>query len=329
MTDDARTELELYQTGMNDSGACPIVNCARHSVAKVTLKPKVKRSSNNNVTDEFQLPAKRLTVKINVNNGNSAINVDNKSFSMMEMDVSVDCSEPGKVPLSSSSPAAVYETFDGQHYSSETELCQALMKMNEHLAFLRKRIHYAENDLKSVIASFDVGLRTATDVTNAQKMTDDARTELELYQTGMNDSGACPIVNGARHSVAKVTLKPKVKRISNNNVTDEFQLPAKRLTVKINVNNGNSAINVDNKFSNLKVDEASDGDASYTPEPKLPPIMVKPGDNLKTKLADINNEFKGDVKIKLAGNILRFSPKILPNIVQLPHFCEPLMRRFS
>ncbi|GIY04035.1 hypothetical protein CDAR_31251, partial [Caerostris darwini] len=111
---------------------------------------------------------------------------------MMEMDVSVDCSAPGKgssrspskVPLSSSSTAAVYETFDGQHYSSETELCQALMKMNEHLAFLRKRLHYAENDLKSVIASFDVGLRTVTDVTNAQKMTDDARTELELYQKG-------------------------------------------------------------------------------------------------------------------------------------------------
>ncbi|GIX83097.1 hypothetical protein CDAR_237501 [Caerostris darwini] len=107
---------------------------------------------------------------------------------MMEMDVSVDCSAPGKgssrspskVPLSSSSTDAVYETFHGQHYSSETELCQALMKMNEHLAFLWKRIHYAENDLKSVIASFDVGLRTA----NAQKMTDDARKELELYQKG-------------------------------------------------------------------------------------------------------------------------------------------------
>ncbi|GIX72566.1 hypothetical protein CDAR_5891 [Caerostris darwini] len=40
MTDDARTELELYQKGVNDSGACPIVNCARHSVAKVALKPK-------------------------------------------------------------------------------------------------------------------------------------------------------------------------------------------------------------------------------------------------------------------------------------------------
>ncbi|GIX69493.1 hypothetical protein CDAR_488021 [Caerostris darwini] len=94
---------------------------------------------------------------------------------------------PSKVPLSSSSTAAVYETFDGQHYSSETELCQALMKMNEHLAFLRKRLHYAENDLKSVIASFDVGLRTVTDVTNAQKMTDDARTELELYQKGKKE----------------------------------------------------------------------------------------------------------------------------------------------
>ncbi|GIX71796.1 hypothetical protein CDAR_411691 [Caerostris darwini] len=179
---------------------------------------------------------------------------------MMEMDVSVDCSAPGKgssrspskVPLSSSSTAAVYETFDGQHYSNETELCQALMKMNEHLAFLRKRLHYAENYLKSVIVSFDVGLRTATDVTNAQKMTDDARTELELYQKGVNDIGACPMVNCARHSVAKVTLKPKVKRSSNNNVTDEFQLPAKRLTAKINFNQGNSAISVDNKFSNLK-----------------------------------------------------------------------------
>ncbi|GIX71129.1 hypothetical protein CEXT_486771 [Caerostris extrusa] len=164
---------------------------------------------------------------------------------------------PSKVPLSSSSPAAVYETFDGHHYSSETER-QALMKMNEHLAFLRKRIHYAENDLKSVIASFDVGLRTATDVTNAQKMTDDARTELELSQKG-----------------------------------------------------GNSAINVDNKFSNLKVDEACNGDASYTPEPKLPPIMRKPGDNLKTKLADINTEFKGDVKIKLAGEYLKIFPKYI------------------
>ncbi|GIY86857.1 uncharacterized protein CDAR_258181 [Caerostris darwini] len=154
--------------------------------------------------------------------------------------------------------------------------------MNEHLAFLRKRLHYAENYLKSVISSFDVGLRTVTDVTNAQKMTDDARTELELYQKGVNDIGACPIVNCARHSVAKVTLKPKVKRSSNNTVTDQFQLPAKHLTAKINVNQGNSAVSVDNKFSNLKVDGASDGNASYAPpEPKLPPIMVKPdGANL-------------------------------------------------
>ncbi|GIX93942.1 hypothetical protein CDAR_260281 [Caerostris darwini] len=133
--------------------------------------------------------------------------------------------------------------------------------MIEHLAFLRKRLHYAENDLKSVIASFDIGLRAATDAANAQKRTDDARTELELYQKRVNDTGACPIVNCARHSVAKVTLKSKVELSSNNSVTDEFQLPAKRLTAKINVNQGNSAINVDKKFSNLKVDEASDGDA--------------------------------------------------------------------
>ncbi|GIX84687.1 hypothetical protein CEXT_677251 [Caerostris extrusa] len=95
-------------------------------------------------------------------------------------------------------------------------------------------------------------------------MTDDARTELDLYQKGVNNSGACPNVNCARYSVAKVILKPKVKRSSNNNVTDDFQLPAKRLTAKINVNNRNNVINVD-KFSNLKVNEASDGDASYTP----------------------------------------------------------------
>ncbi|GIY30260.1 hypothetical protein CEXT_430751 [Caerostris extrusa] len=40
MNGDARAELELYQKGLSDSGACPIVNCARHSVAEVTLKPK-------------------------------------------------------------------------------------------------------------------------------------------------------------------------------------------------------------------------------------------------------------------------------------------------
>ncbi|GIX98678.1 hypothetical protein CEXT_62761, partial [Caerostris extrusa] len=39
------------------------------------------------------------------------------------------CSAPGKVPLSGSSPTAVYETFDGQHFISETELCQALIKI--------------------------------------------------------------------------------------------------------------------------------------------------------------------------------------------------------
>ncbi|GIY51209.1 hypothetical protein CEXT_261111 [Caerostris extrusa] len=127
--------------------------------------------------------------------------------------------------------------------------------------------------LMSAIASFDVGLRTATDITNAQKRTDDARTELELYHKGVNDSGTCPIVNCARHSVAKVTLKPK--------------------------------------FSNLKVDEASDGDELHLlpPEPKLPSIMVKPGDNLKTKLADINTAFKGDVQIKIAGKYLKIFHK--------------------
>ncbi|GIY39023.1 hypothetical protein CEXT_80001 [Caerostris extrusa] len=56
--------------------------------------------------------------------------------------------------------------------------------MNEHLAFLRKRLHYAENDLKSVIASFDVGLPTATDVTNAQKRTDDARRNWNCTRKG-------------------------------------------------------------------------------------------------------------------------------------------------
>ncbi|GIY86891.1 hypothetical protein CEXT_743661 [Caerostris extrusa] len=39
--------------------------------------------------------------------------------------------------------------------------------------------------------------------------------------------------------------------------------------------------------------------------------MVKPGDNLKTKLADINNGFKGDVKIKLAGEYLKIFPKAI------------------
>ncbi|GIY75116.1 hypothetical protein CDAR_372061 [Caerostris darwini] len=87
--------------------------------------------------------------------------------------------------------------------------------MNEHLAFLRKRLHYAENDLKSVIASFDVGLRTVTDVTNAQKMTDDARTELELYQKGTSALRSCLLPTSL-----VISLSTSTERISTDNAND-------------------------------------------------------------------------------------------------------------
>ncbi|GIZ01981.1 hypothetical protein CEXT_10081 [Caerostris extrusa] len=47
------------------------------------------------------------------------------------------------------------------------------------------------------------------------------------------------------------------------------------------------------------------------PEPKLPPIMVRYTDNLKDQIAEISNQFDEDVRIKLAGEQLKFFPETL------------------
>ncbi|GIX95142.1 hypothetical protein CEXT_59981 [Caerostris extrusa] len=47
------------------------------------------------------------------------------------------------------------------------------------------------------------------------------------------------------------------------------------------------------------------------PEPKLPPIMVRYTDNLKDQIAEISNQFKDDVRIKIADEQLKIFPQTL------------------
>ncbi|GIY36453.1 hypothetical protein CEXT_329471 [Caerostris extrusa] len=78
------------------------------------------------------------------------------------------------------------------------------------------------------------------------------------------------------------------------------QLPSKKHTAKVNVkiDEKAKAFNLENKFSNLNVDESSAGVDFATAEPKLPPIMVKYASNLKDKVAEISLKFKDDIRIK-------------------------------
>ncbi|GIY97779.1 hypothetical protein CEXT_411211 [Caerostris extrusa] len=71
----AEKEYKSSSTRVSDLGLCPLVNCSRHSSAKIKcVSGKNKRTAQ---ADEFILPTKNKLLKVKVQNPKDIINVSN------------------------------------------------------------------------------------------------------------------------------------------------------------------------------------------------------------------------------------------------------------
>ncbi|GIY59294.1 hypothetical protein CEXT_366641 [Caerostris extrusa] len=79
----AETEYKAALQRVSDLGLCPLVNCSRHSSAKVkNVNGKIKRTAQ---ADDFHLPTKKQTAKVKfqaVKPGNVSLN-DNNVFDQL------------------------------------------------------------------------------------------------------------------------------------------------------------------------------------------------------------------------------------------------------
>ncbi|GIY97641.1 hypothetical protein CEXT_209022 [Caerostris extrusa] len=83
----AEKEYKAALQRVSDIGLCPLVNCSRHSSAKIKcVSGKNKRTAQ---TDEFILPTKKQTAKIKVQNAKDIINVSN-GFDQLTVDETGD-----------------------------------------------------------------------------------------------------------------------------------------------------------------------------------------------------------------------------------------------
>ncbi|GIY00183.1 hypothetical protein CEXT_175351 [Caerostris extrusa] len=79
----AEKEYKAALQRVSDLGLCPLVNCSRHSSAKIKcVSGKNKRTAQ---ADEFILPTKKQTAKVKVQNAKDIINVSN-GFDQLTVD---------------------------------------------------------------------------------------------------------------------------------------------------------------------------------------------------------------------------------------------------
>ncbi|GIY83405.1 hypothetical protein CEXT_611491 [Caerostris extrusa] len=83
----AEKEYKAALQRVSDLGLCPLVNCSRHSSAKIKcVSGKNKRTAQ---ADEFILPTKKQTAKVKVQNAKDIINVSN-GFDQLTVDETGD-----------------------------------------------------------------------------------------------------------------------------------------------------------------------------------------------------------------------------------------------
>ncbi|GIY50058.1 hypothetical protein CEXT_365961 [Caerostris extrusa] len=83
----AEKEYKAALQRVSDLGLCPLVNCSRHSSAKIKcVSGKNKRTAQ---ADEFILPTKKQTAKVKVQNVKDIINVSN-GFDQLTVDETGD-----------------------------------------------------------------------------------------------------------------------------------------------------------------------------------------------------------------------------------------------
>ncbi|GIZ02706.1 hypothetical protein CEXT_84871 [Caerostris extrusa] len=106
----------------------------------------------------------------------------------------------------------------------------------------------------------DLGYTKPDDVRHAHQAVLNLEEEIKLLQQTVNDLSLCPLTNCSRHSNAKVYNKTKRRATAS----DHFSVPSKRHTANILVNDKLKEFRLENKFSNLKVDEAVAGEEQGT-----------------------------------------------------------------
>ncbi|GIY16362.1 hypothetical protein CDAR_68891 [Caerostris darwini] len=152
---------------------------------------------------------------------------------MMQMDVSADCSSPGKssssspskVPVDAADPIAVAD--NAPQGISESELCYMIMMHGDKIKELQNHLKKAVDRENWISHGVDQQLTKPADVIEAHK--DVVKIEEEIQRLQQSGLGPCPVVNCSRHSYAKLNNNPK-KRATNH---DSFTVPPKRHTAKL------------------------------------------------------------------------------------------------
>ncbi|GIY67625.1 hypothetical protein CEXT_641281, partial [Caerostris extrusa] len=126
------------------------------------------------------------------------------------------------------------------------------------------------------------------------------------------------LAKASNSSKVNVNVKPKTKRnasqlSSNVNDSGEFRTPSKKLITKANFtfNKEQASDDLATKiiFKHLALTQLPMKKRSRL-YAKMPPIMVKPKGNLNDMLKVIDDQFNGDVFIKLAGEMLKINQAI-------------------
>ncbi|GIY69279.1 hypothetical protein CEXT_794011 [Caerostris extrusa] len=152
-------------------------------------------------------------------------------------------------------------------FTTEAQQCQQLLQAEKEAAHQKTRYDAAIGfvNVANIIADQDL-----LDKMSTAKMTKIALTKAETeYKAALqrvSDLGLCPLVNCSRHSSAKVkNVNGKLKRTAQ---ADDFHLATKKQTAKVKfqaVKPGNVALNVNNVFDQLTVDETDDGEQEFSP----------------------------------------------------------------
>ncbi|GIZ05329.1 hypothetical protein CEXT_541051 [Caerostris extrusa] len=182
--------------------------------------------------------------------------------SMMQMDVSADCSSPGKgsssspskVPVDAADPAAVADT--APQGISESELCCMIMMHGDKIKELQNHLKKAVDRENWISRGVDLQLTKPADVIEAHKDVVKIEEEIQRLQHTVSGLGPCPVVNCSRHSYTKLNNNPK-KRATNH---DNFTVPPKSHTAKLIIEDKAKNVRIENQFSKLKVDEAAAGE---------------------------------------------------------------------
>ncbi|GIY36252.1 hypothetical protein CDAR_602181 [Caerostris darwini] len=129
--------------------------------------------------------------------------------------------------------------------------------------------------------------------------------DLQLAMKEVSKLEPCPLSSCKKHKIINFNsqIKRNAAHLNNHEHDDDgFTMPSKKLLAKVNcAKNPQHLVETKNSFDKLIIDEQEEQDSNSTSiVKKMPPIMVKPTENLKTMLAKCDIFFESKVTIKIA-----------------------------